>query len=174
MAILFSECIASRLILPTTWITVTSWITLTNCLVSGTQGGKKVVPTRQDICKNVIAGTATLKRIVCNPGWQKLCEGTKGLRRKVWTRTKIFSPNIRYVVVILRFVKIYALYKASFRPDSDKRQHYFVQTKDNSFRPYSDKRQLPFVHTQTKDNFLSSRLRQKTASLRPATEIFSY
>ena len=24
-----------------------------------------------------------------NPGWQKLCEGTKGLRRKVWTRTKI-------------------------------------------------------------------------------------
>ena len=23
------------------------------------------------------------------PGWQKLCEGTKGLRQKVWTRTKI-------------------------------------------------------------------------------------
>ena len=67
---------------------------------------QKVVPTRQDICKNVITGTATLKRIFCNPGWQKLCEGTKGLRRKVWTRTKIFSPNIRYVVAILRFVKI--------------------------------------------------------------------
>ena len=24
-------------------------------------------------------------------GWQKLCEGTKGLRRKVWTWTKILS-----------------------------------------------------------------------------------
>ena len=144
MAILFSECIASRLILPTTWIT------LTNCLVSGTQGGKKVVPTRQDICTNVIAGTATLKRIVCNPGWQKLCEGTKGLRRKVWTRTKIFSPNIRYVVVILRFVKIYALYKASFRPDSDKRQLPFVQTQILSSR--FRHKTAPFVHTQTKDS----------------------
>ena len=28
-------------------------------------------------------------------GWQKLCEGTKGLRRKVWSRTRILSPNIR-------------------------------------------------------------------------------
>ena len=26
--------------------------------------------------------------------WQKLCEGTKGLRQKVWTWTKILSPNI--------------------------------------------------------------------------------
>ena len=37
-------------------------------------------------------------------GWQKLCEGTKGLRRKVWTQTKILSPNICY------FVAIYALF----------------------------------------------------------------
>ena len=36
----------------------------------------------------------------------------KGLRRKVWTRTKILSPNIRYFVAILRFVAIYAFYKA--------------------------------------------------------------
>ena len=46
----------------------------------------------------------------CEPGWQKLCEGTKGLRQKVWTRTKIWSPNIRYFVAILRFVAIDALF----------------------------------------------------------------
>ena len=38
-----------------------------------------------------------------------MCEGTKGVRRKVWTRTKILSPNIRYFDAILRFVAIYAL-----------------------------------------------------------------
>ena len=43
-------------------------------------------------------------------GWQKLCEGTKGLRRKVWTWRKILSPIIRYFVAILRFVAIYALF----------------------------------------------------------------
>ena len=43
-------------------------------------------------------------------GWHKLCKGTKGLCRKLWTRTKIFSPNIRYFVAILRFVAIYALF----------------------------------------------------------------
>ena len=31
-------------------------------------------------------------------GWQKLCGGTGDPRRKVWTRTKILSPNIRYFV----------------------------------------------------------------------------
>ena len=45
-------------------------------------------------------------------GWQKLCEGTKGLCRKVLTRTKILSPNTRYFVAILRFVAINAFYKA--------------------------------------------------------------
>ena len=80
------------------------------------------------------------------PGWQKLCEGTKGLHQKVWT--KILSPNIRYIVAILRFV---ALYKASFRPDSDKRQLHFVQTQilSSRFRRFI---KLPFVHTQTKDS----------------------
>ena len=43
-------------------------------------------------------------------GWQKLREGTKDLCRKVWTRTKISSPDIRYFVAILRFVAIYALF----------------------------------------------------------------
>ena len=31
-------------------------------------------------------------------GWRKLCGGTGGPRRKVWTWTKILSPNIRYFV----------------------------------------------------------------------------
>ena len=30
----------------------------------------------------------------------------KGLLRKVWTQKKIFNPNIRYFVAILRFVAI--------------------------------------------------------------------
>ena len=32
------------------------------------------------------------------PGWQKLHGSTGGTRRKVWTRTKILNPNIRYFV----------------------------------------------------------------------------
>ena len=48
----------------------------------------------------------------CGTGWQELRERTSGARRKVWTRTKILSPNIRYFVAILRFVTIYAFYKA--------------------------------------------------------------
>ena len=44
------------------------------------------------------------------PGWQKLCEGRKGLHQKVWTGTKILSPNIRYIVALLWFVAIYALF----------------------------------------------------------------
>ena len=31
-------------------------------------------------------------------GWQKLRGSTGGTRQKVWTRTKILSPNIRYFV----------------------------------------------------------------------------
>ena len=44
------------------------------------------------------------------PGWQKLCKGTKGLRRKVWTWTKILSTNICYRIAISKFVAIYALF----------------------------------------------------------------
>ena len=43
-----------------------------------------------------------------NPGWQKLCKGTKGLRQKVWSQTKILSPKIRYFGAMLRFIAIYA------------------------------------------------------------------
>ena len=44
-----------------------------------------------------------ITKIHANTGWQKLC-----LRQKVWTRTDILSPNIRYFVAILGFVAIYA------------------------------------------------------------------
>ena len=39
-------------------------------------------------------------------------KGAKGLRRKVWTQTKILSPNIRYFdfFAILRFDAIYTLF----------------------------------------------------------------
>ena len=43
-------------------------------------------------------------------GWQKLCEGMKGLHRKVWSWTKVLGPNIRYFVATLRFVANYALF----------------------------------------------------------------
>ena len=42
-------------------------------------------------------------------GWQKLCGGTGDPRRKVWTRTKILSPNIRFFCRELRFA-IYTLF----------------------------------------------------------------
>ena len=44
--------------------------------------------------------TPTLLGIIpyAGPGWQKLHGSTGGTRRKVWTRTKILSPNIRYFV----------------------------------------------------------------------------
>ena len=45
-------------------------------------------------------------------GWHKLRKRTNSVRRQVWTQTKILSPNIRYFVTILRFVAIYAFYKA--------------------------------------------------------------
>ena len=48
--------------------------------------------------------------ILPETGCQKLREGTKGLWQKVWTRTKILSPNIRYFVATLRFVSILALF----------------------------------------------------------------
>ena len=42
-------------------------------------------------------------------GWQKFREGVKGLHRRVWTWTKTLSPNMRYFVVISRFVAINTL-----------------------------------------------------------------
>ena len=38
------------------------------------------------------------QRSAAKSGWQKLRGSTGGTRRKVWTRTKILSPNIRYFV----------------------------------------------------------------------------
>ena len=42
--------------------------------------------------------TQILVEVTSKAGWQKLCGGTGGPRRKVWTRTKILSLNIRYFV----------------------------------------------------------------------------
>ena len=42
-------------------------------------------------------------------GGRSFANAAKGLRRKVWTRMKILSPNICYFVVTLRFVAIYVL-----------------------------------------------------------------
>ena len=51
------------------------------------------------------------KQEIHDTGWQKLCEGTKGLCQKVWSQTKILSPKIRYFVAIVRFVAIYTILK---------------------------------------------------------------
>ena len=46
-----------------------------------------------------IVGIGLNCSIECPSGWQKLHGSTGGTRRKVWTQTKILSPNIRYFVV---------------------------------------------------------------------------
>ena len=51
----------------------------------------------------------------------------------------------------------------SFPTPTDKKSCF---KKSENIVCVEDKRQLPFVQTQTKDNFLSSRLRWKTASFR--------
>ena len=52
-----------------------------------------------------------LLHIIRTPGWRKSREGAKGIRRKVWTRTKNLSPNIHYFIALLRFVAIYVLFR---------------------------------------------------------------
>ena len=42
--------------------------------------------------------SGVLPRDMVAAGWQKLHGSTDGTRRKVWTWTKILSPNIRYFV----------------------------------------------------------------------------
>ena len=42
--------------------------------------------------------TQILVEVTSKAGWQKLCGGTGGPNRKVWTETKISSPIIRYFV----------------------------------------------------------------------------
>ena len=56
-----------------------------------------------------------------------LCEGTKGLRRKIWTQTKLLSPNIRYFVAILRFVAIYTLFWKSLGKNVLSKTVFLVQ-----------------------------------------------
>ena len=67
-------------------------------------------------------------------GWQKFCEGTKGLRRNVRTRTKILDPNICYFVTILRsrfthFLKSFGQKKMLFRSKTvslGQEVHYYM------------------------------------------------
>ena len=64
-------------------------------------------------CSEVTTSCPTLGRLAClSPA--RVAEGTKGLRQKVWTRTKLLSPNIHYFVAILRFFAIYALFLEDF------------------------------------------------------------
>ena len=45
--------------------------------------------------------------------WQKLCGGIGGLRRKVWTQTKILSPNTRHFVAnkyLSRFTHFFEIF----------------------------------------------------------------
>ena len=49
----------------------------------------------------------TLYTLLTLPEWEKLCEGTKCLRRKVWSRTEILSPSIRYFVAMGRRQKLF-------------------------------------------------------------------
>ena len=44
-----------------------------------------------------------------SPGWQKLRER---VRRRIWTQTKILSPNIHHFFAVLRSVAIYAYFEA--------------------------------------------------------------
>ena len=43
---------------------------------------------------HIIISSQTMN--ILETGWQKLREGAKGIRQKVWTLTAILSPNIRY------------------------------------------------------------------------------
>ena len=44
------------------------------------------------------------------PGWQKFRDGTKGLRQKVWTRTKISSPKHLYILhIVLNYICNFAI-----------------------------------------------------------------
>ena len=49
----------------------------------------------------------TLYALFTLPGWQKLCEGTNGLGRKVRSRTEMLSPSIRYFVAMGRRQKLF-------------------------------------------------------------------
>ena len=82
------------------------------------------------------------------PGWQKLCERASGARRKVWTRTKILIPNIRYFVAILRFVAIYTFYKPFIELYM---QDSFLSSRFRQKSPELNERERPLVQTQTKD-----------------------
>ena len=64
--------------------------------------------TSHEICQKFYTAEFSGQKYYTLTGWQKLCEGKKGLCRKVWTWTKILST--RKFFAILRFVAIYTLF----------------------------------------------------------------
>ena len=99
---------------------------------------------------------------VQGPGWQKLCEGTKGLRRKVWTWTKILSPNICYIVVVLRFVAIYTIFgnlwakKVIFGSKTvflGQEMHYYM-----IYIAYHTESNLQMLQLRAKDAFVAKKI----------------
>ena len=60
----------------------------------------------------LIAEDSRFQWILWAAGWQKLRGGTGSPRRKVWTQTKILSPNIHHFFAVLRSVAIYAYFEA--------------------------------------------------------------
>ena len=97
------------------------------------------------------------------PWWQKLCEGTKGVRQKVWPRTKILNPNIRYIVAILWFVAIYALFGRIFT------YIYYIENIS-----YYTELNLQFAITRKNDSFVAiianTRLRKLLWPFLPSQE----
>ena len=63
---------------------------------------------KREVNKNCLARPSNENMSEIHARWQKLREGTKGLRQKVWTRKIFLTPNISYFVAILKFVAIYA------------------------------------------------------------------
>ena len=73
-------------------------------------------------------------------GWQKLCEGTKGPRRKVWIQTKISSPKIHMLHIILNQIGKFANMRkddfvAKYAPDKSFRVNFCPRRKGCQLLP---------------------------------------
>ena len=78
-------------------------------------------------------------------GWQKLCEGKKGLRWKSWIRTKILGPSIRYFVALLIFVAIYALFGRLWAKTTHLSRKEQIRAGQKFLRPFCPRREAACV-----------------------------
>ena len=85
------------------WVSTLWWESLNNGLLRLWGTGPTQNRTKCS-CKKTVNNWAIEHVKPPPPGWQKLHGRTGRIRQKVWTRTKISSPNIRY------FVTIYTLF----------------------------------------------------------------